>query len=198
MRGGNSGEPCHYAALGVPKTATTEEIKEAFRKLSMQIHPDVAGAKTDIERFKAISQAASILTNEKNRRIYDMQQQEQSTLSFFRQPSSFHNNNYKNARKPYSEQKPASGTFTSFLVKMFRPSNMILGPIALYAACSAIQWGLGIGDNHHQNENVDTVQAWMNPQTGRYETPAPWDPVYQKLRPNLESIPRHQVTTRTR
>jgi molecular chaperone DnaJ len=62
----------YYATLGVKKTATAEEIRKAFRKLARKYHPDVnPGDKKAEERFKEISEANDILSDEKKRKIYD-------------------------------------------------------------------------------------------------------------------------------
>jgi molecular chaperone DnaJ len=62
----------YYAVLGVKKTATPEEIRKAFRKLARKYHPDVnPGDKKAEERFKEISEANDVLSDEKKRKIYD-------------------------------------------------------------------------------------------------------------------------------
>lgn len=62
----------YYAILGVKKSATAEEIRKAFRKLARRYHPDVnPGDKKAEERFKEISEANDILSDEKKRKIYD-------------------------------------------------------------------------------------------------------------------------------
>jgi len=62
----------YYAILGVKKTATAEEIRKAFRKLARKHHPDVnPGDKKAEEKFKEISEANDILSDEKKRKIYD-------------------------------------------------------------------------------------------------------------------------------
>ena len=58
----------YYAALGVPKTATADEIKRAFRRLASQHHPDNGG---DTQKFQAIQQAYAILGDEQKRAEYD-------------------------------------------------------------------------------------------------------------------------------
>ena len=60
----------HYDTLGVDKTATQDEIKKAYRKLSKQYHPDVNGG--DDERFKQIAEAYDIIGDEQKRQAYDM------------------------------------------------------------------------------------------------------------------------------
>jgi len=62
----------YYAALGVKKTASTEDIRKAFRKLARKYHPDVnPGDKAAEEKFKQISEANDVLSDPKKRRIYD-------------------------------------------------------------------------------------------------------------------------------
>ena len=62
----------YYAILGVKKTATPEEIRKAFRKAARKYHPDVnPGDKRAEEKFKEISEANDVLSDEKKRKIYD-------------------------------------------------------------------------------------------------------------------------------
>src|ERR1700741_2325420 len=62
----------YYGLLGVKKTATAEDIRKAFRKLARKYHPDVnPGDKKAEEKFKEISEANDILSDEKKRKIYD-------------------------------------------------------------------------------------------------------------------------------
>ncbi len=62
----------HYATLGVPETATAEEIKKAYRKLAKKYHPDVTGGdKAKTAKFKEFTEANEVLSDEKKRREYD-------------------------------------------------------------------------------------------------------------------------------
>jgi len=62
----------YYATLGVKKTASPEEIRKAFRKLARKYHPDVnPGDKKSEEKFKEISEANDVLSDEKKRKVYD-------------------------------------------------------------------------------------------------------------------------------
>ena len=62
----------YYGTLGVKKTATSDEIRKAFRKLARKYHPDVnPGDKKSEEKFKEISEANDVLSDEKKRKVYD-------------------------------------------------------------------------------------------------------------------------------
>ncbi|MFL6090697.1 MAG: molecular chaperone DnaJ [Aeromicrobium sp.] len=63
-----------YKILGVSKTASQADIKKAYRKLARDNHPDSnPGNKAAEDRFKDISEAYSVLSNEKKRKEYDEQ-----------------------------------------------------------------------------------------------------------------------------
>lgn len=59
----------YYSILGIPRTASPEEIKKAYRKLAMANHPDRTGG--DDAKFKQISEAYEILSNSDKRDAYD-------------------------------------------------------------------------------------------------------------------------------
>lgn len=62
-------EKDYYAALGVPKDATAADIKKAYRKLAAELHPDRNPAGE--ERFKTVSEAYDVLSDDTKRREYD-------------------------------------------------------------------------------------------------------------------------------
>jgi len=63
----------YYETLGVPKTATPDDIKSAYRRLARQYHPDVAkeNPKVAEEKFKEISEAYEVLADQEKRQRYD-------------------------------------------------------------------------------------------------------------------------------
>jgi DnaJ-class molecular chaperone len=62
----------YYATLGVPKTASEKEIKQAFRKLARKYHPDVnPGDKAAEARFKEVNEANEVLGDPEKRKKYD-------------------------------------------------------------------------------------------------------------------------------
>ena len=173
--------PTHYETLGVSRKASVVEIKKAFRKLSLETHPDVAGPDQK-QRFQEISHAASILTNATQKRAYD---------SRLQQPlGGIH---FPNAARPGPRPTQRSSGFHEFVLTIYRPRNFVLGSLAIYAFVSMAR-----PRDKPLHTHAAKVQAWKNPSTGQWEQPAPWDPLYRRLKPRLTMVPRELVQTRTR
>lgn len=60
-----------YDVLGVAKTASSETIKEAYRRLAIRYHPDRNKSPDAEEKFKEVSQAYFVLSNAEKRTLYD-------------------------------------------------------------------------------------------------------------------------------
>ncbi|MCW5876187.1 MAG: molecular chaperone DnaJ [Anaerolineales bacterium] len=61
----------YYETLGVPRGASPEELKSAFRRLARQYHPDVNKEPDAEERFKELNEAYAVLSDEQKRAAYD-------------------------------------------------------------------------------------------------------------------------------
>ncbi|KAJ4911674.1 DNAJ heat shock N-terminal domain-containing protein [Raphanus sativus] len=62
----------YYEILGLRNTCSVEDVRKAYRKLSLKIHPDRNKAHGSEEAFKSISKAFQCLSNEDARRMYDV------------------------------------------------------------------------------------------------------------------------------
>jgi molecular chaperone DnaJ len=66
-----AGKRDYYDVLGVSRAATPDELKKAYRQLARQYHPDVSTEPNASERFKEISEAYEILSDDQKRAAYD-------------------------------------------------------------------------------------------------------------------------------
>ncbi|MFN2594216.1 MAG: molecular chaperone DnaJ, partial [Actinomycetota bacterium] len=74
----------HYAALGVSRDATPDEIKRAYRQLARELHPDANPANEEAhERFKVVTHAYEVLSDPAKRQNYDMFGDERAGVSGF-------------------------------------------------------------------------------------------------------------------
>jgi molecular chaperone DnaJ len=62
----------YYEVLGVQKNATKEEIKNTYRKLALQYHPDRNKDPGAEEKFKELSEAYAVLSDDEKRKRYDV------------------------------------------------------------------------------------------------------------------------------
>ncbi|MDQ3804993.1 MAG: DnaJ domain-containing protein, partial [Acidobacteriota bacterium] len=62
----------YYEVLGVPRGATEEQVKAAYRKLARKFHPDLnPGDRAAEERFKELQEAYDVLSDAEKRKLYD-------------------------------------------------------------------------------------------------------------------------------
>ncbi len=61
----------YYDVLGVPRDASPEQIKKAYRRMAMKVHPDVATEPDAADKFKQVQEAYEVLHDPQKRDIYD-------------------------------------------------------------------------------------------------------------------------------
>ena len=63
--------PDYYSILGVSRDASADQIKKAYRKMAMKVHPDVATDPDAEEKFKQVNEAYEVLSDPNKRAIFD-------------------------------------------------------------------------------------------------------------------------------
>src|SRR3989344_3680456 len=61
----------YYEILGISKNASKDDIKKAYKKLAVKYHPDSSGDKSTEEKFKELSEAYAVLSDNEKKKIYD-------------------------------------------------------------------------------------------------------------------------------
>jgi len=114
----------YYKVMGVAKTATSDEIKKAFRKLAVKYHPDKnPGDKKAEERFKEITEANEVLSDPVKRKKYDelgenWQQYEQQAGQNFRGQQTG-----RGRAGGFTEEDFGGGSFSDFFESIFNQSS---------------------------------------------------------------------------
>lgn len=121
----------YYQILGVPATASPEEIKKAYRKLAMQHHPDRGG---DTEKFKEISEAYDNLSDENKKRQYDNR-----------------NTTWNDPFENFSQQSPYFQDFAEIFGDRFKPppqrnpDGIVDATISLSQAYTGLDLNINVG-----------------------------------------------------
>ncbi|KAF9452638.1 DnaJ-domain-containing protein [Macrolepiota fuliginosa MF-IS2] len=148
--------PDYYKLLNISRTATQEEVRQAYRKESLKTHPDrlanasPAEKQAATERFQAIADAYYILSDSQRRREYDDLYNTQSsrtddpssTYSFFSQFANIFSGGASQSSGPNAARPDAEGVFADVFEELLRPEVERRAPIWSWvgAAC-----GGGIG-----------------------------------------------------
>lgn len=98
-------EPTHYEVLGVRENATSDEIRRAYRRLVMRLHPDRSGDAKTTDRFVRVNQAYEVLIDPDRRRDYDavLRIRRQQSSAFNQRSTHTSPTSSKTTRVPYAD-----------------------------------------------------------------------------------------------
>ncbi|XP_010491111.1 PREDICTED: chaperone protein dnaJ 49-like [Camelina sativa] len=99
----------YYEILGLGNTCSVEDLRKAYRKLSLKVHPDKNKAPGSEEAFKSVSKAFQCLSNEDTRRKYDVSGSDEPSYQPTRRAAARRNNGFY-----YDDEFDADEIFRSF------------------------------------------------------------------------------------
>ena len=205
-------DPDFYRALGVPEEASQAEIKARFHELAKRHHPDAAGGNE--AAFKRVAAAYETLGEPSKRSMYD--DAREFGIPFDEEgggaSGGWAGGGYGGFDKGAGERRAGGSNagrrgFHRFLGKLFQPRVFALVSVATIGSlafkdnrgaggASLVDDGGGAGGGGGGGGGAGggQVQAWKNPQTGRWETPQPWNPLYREHRHTQQLMPRSSVS----
>ena len=145
-----------YQILEIQRTASTDEVKKAFRTLAKKHHPDVGGSE---EKFKKISQAYATLSDPVKRRSYDLTIPSAPRPASM--PSDVRENMHKQAMDDFMEQFSASSEAVNRAIdEMIK--NMQQSPLTATKAMHNVTYTRG--------QTVRPQEIYFDPISGHYRT----------------------------
>lgn len=111
----------YYAVLGVPRNASADEIKRAYRKLARKYHPDVNKDAEAEDRFKEASEAYEVLGDPENRKKYDELGANWKAGDEFKPPPGWEDVHFEFRQRPGGTDVPFEdlGGFSDFFETLF-------------------------------------------------------------------------------
>lgn len=108
----------YYKILEIPKSASQDDVKKAYRKLARKYHPDLNLNSKDAERkFKEINEANEVLSNAENRKKYDQYGKDWKHADAFEEQKKQQQQSRQNTGQQFRQED--SGDFSDFFESMF-------------------------------------------------------------------------------
>ena len=141
----------YYDVLGVPRDATADDIKKAFRKLARKYHPDISKAPDAEARMQEINEANAVLSDPEKRAAYDQLGKDYRPGEEFRPPPDW-DAGFEFSDHGYSA---GAGGFSDFFEQIFGRA----GGFAREPAGRAAHHGEG--EDHHARIYLDLEDAYL-------------------------------------
>ncbi len=143
----------YYQVMGVPRTATQDEIKRAYRKLARKYHPDVSKEKDAEEKFKELQEAHEVLKDPEKRAAYDQLGENWKQGQDFRPPPDW-GQGFEFSRGRGGE---APGEFSDFFSQLFGQRSPFGGTHGRGRAGSGFA---AAGQDHVARVEIDLEDAY--------------------------------------
>jgi curved DNA-binding protein len=145
----------YYQVMGVPRTASQDEIKRAYRKLARKYHPDVSKEKDAEERFKELQEAHEVLRDPQKRAAYDQLGQDWRAGQDFRPPPDW-GKGFEFSRGDAGE----SGGFSDFFSELFGAGSPFGGATRPGRAGPGRRAYAAAGQDHVARVEIDLEDAY--------------------------------------
>ncbi|ODU49601.1 MAG: molecular chaperone DnaJ [Thiobacillus sp. SCN 63-374] len=145
----------YYGVLGVPRDATAEDIKKAFRKLARKYHPDVSKEKDAEARMKDVNEAYAVLSDPEKRAAYDQLGKAYQPGKEFRPPPDW-DAGFEFSGHGYAPDEAAG--FSDFFEQIFGRAGM--GGRGFGAGHTGYAGGRTQGEDHHAKVVLDLEDAF--------------------------------------
>ncbi len=110
----------YYKILGVPNTASQDEIKKAYRKLARKMHPDLnPNDKEAHKKFQQINEANEVLSDPEKRKKYDQYGKDWKHAEQFEQARQSQQGSWSPGRGPFAGEDFDEGGFSDFFESLF-------------------------------------------------------------------------------
>jgi curved DNA-binding protein len=116
----------YYQLMGVPRTASQDEIKRAYRRLARKYHPDVSKEKDAEDRFKELQEANEVLKDPEKRAAYDQLGADWRQGQDFRPPPDW-GKGFEFSRHEFGGER-AGGEYSDFFSELFGSRSPFGGP----------------------------------------------------------------------
>jgi len=144
----------YYETLGVPRDASADQIKKAFRRLARKYHPDVSKEPNAELRMKEINEANAVLSDPEKRAAYDALGSGHTAGEEFRPPPNW-DTGFEFSGPGFSDAE--AGDFSDFFAELFGRMGS-----ARYARERRSQRARG--EDHHAKILLDIEDAWRGAQ----------------------------------
>lgn len=177
-----------HRVLGVRRDADKADVRKAYLELAKKLHPDVNPHPEASARFKEVSEAFEVLNDDAKRAELSATDFDESVA---RAPprggyTSGRNRHESDERRARAKDFNRSMSWIDYLM---HPSTLIL----LLPSLFFIYVVLSPAAKPQVGGQDTLVQAWFNPNSQRWEAPAPWNDTYRSLAPELTMVPRKIV-----
>ena len=149
----------YYQVLGVPRDATAEQIKKAFRRLARRYHPDVSKEPDAAARMSEVNEAHAVLSDPEKRAAYDAIGQGRRQGEPFTPPPGW-DEGFEFSGRGFGDGAAGAGEFSDFFAELF-------GHAAQGARSRPRGWAAGHadpgpqrGEDHHAKVMLDLEDAW--------------------------------------